>query len=96
MHIKTQNIIIRAFERKDAENLCRIAREKNIIRFMPDWAEERTLPHEYYGYIDWQQSQKDSTDIYKNKRYAIAECRADETNALPSNPAVQPKPPRLA
>ena len=32
----------------------------------------RTLPQEYYGFIDWQQSQRDSTDICENKRYAIA------------------------
>ena len=72
MYIKTINSIIRIFERKDADNLCRIVREKNILRFMPDWASERTLPQDYYGYIDWQQSQRDSTDICQNKRYVIA------------------------
>ena len=72
MNIKTQNIVIRAFERKDAENLYHIVREKNIVRFMPDWTEGKTLPQEYCDFIDWQQSQKDSIDIYKNKRYVIA------------------------
>ena len=38
---------------------------------MPDWAENRTLPEEYHGFIDWMQSEKDSVDVYKNKRYAI-------------------------
>ena len=71
MNIVTSNIIIRAFEKKDAKNLCRIVREKNILRFMPDWAENRTLPEEYHGFIDWMQAEKDSVDVYKNKRYAI-------------------------
>lgn len=30
MRIETEHIIIRDFERKDAENLYRIVREKNI------------------------------------------------------------------
>ena len=34
--IETNDIIIRDFERKDSENLYRIAREKNIFRFMRD------------------------------------------------------------
>ena len=72
MQIKTENAVIRAFERKDAINLCRIVREKGILRFMPDWAEGKTEPQDYYDWIDWQQSQKESTDIYQNKRYAIA------------------------
>lgn len=78
MHLQTSNVVIRAFERKDADNLFRIVREKNIRRFMPDWSEGRTRPQDYYEYIDWQQSQKDSTDIYKNKRYTIALPDTDE------------------
>ena len=72
MNIRTQNIVIRDFEKRDAENLYRIVRERNIVRFMPDWSEGITLPQEYYEYINRQNSQKDSTDIYKNKRYVIA------------------------
>ncbi len=34
-------ITIRDFERKDAENLYQIVRDKNIFRFMPDWAEKK-------------------------------------------------------
>jgi len=41
MYISTPNVIIRDFEKSDAENLCRIVREDNILRFMPDWSENR-------------------------------------------------------
>lgn len=78
VRIETANIIIRDFQRKDAENLYRIVRERNILRFMPDWAENHDSPQSYYGYIDWHQSQKDSTDIYENKRYVIASHETDE------------------
>lgn len=78
MRIETNRLIIRDFERKDAENLYRIVREKNILRFMPDWAENSDSPQSYLGYIDWHQSQKDSTDIYENKRYVIALPDTDE------------------
>jgi len=79
MHIKNPNIIIRDFTRKDADNLYAIVTEPNILRFMPDWAAGRTSPQDYYDYIDWAQTQKDSTDIYTNKRYAIALPDADES-----------------
>jgi RimJ/RimL family protein N-acetyltransferase len=78
MRIETNHLIIRDFERKDAENLYRIVREKNIIRFMPDWSENNYTPQSYYGYIDWHQSKKNSTDIYENKRYVIALPDTDE------------------
>jgi RimJ/RimL family protein N-acetyltransferase len=35
-------------------------------------------PEDYYDYIDWLQSKKDSTDIYENKRYAVAKKDTDE------------------
>ncbi|AGK99435.1 GNAT family N-acetyltransferase [Clostridium pasteurianum] len=78
MRIETERIIIRDFERKDAENLYRIVREKNIFRFMPDWAENNDSPQAFWGYIDWHQTQKNSTDVYENKRYAIALPDTDE------------------
>lgn len=78
MRIETGSIIIRDFERKDAENLYRIVRERDILRFMPDWAEHSDSPQGYYGFIDWLQTQKESTDIYQNKRYAIAQPDSDE------------------
>jgi RimJ/RimL family protein N-acetyltransferase len=72
MRIETKHIIIRDFDRKDAENLYRIVRERDILRFMPDWAESSDSPQDYYKFIDWLQTQKDSTDIYQSKRYVIA------------------------
>lgn len=78
MRLEAKNILVRDFERKDAENLFRIIREKNILRFMPDWAAHGDSPQSYYGFIDWHQTQKDSKDIYKNKRYAIALPDTDE------------------
>lgn len=78
MRITTKNIIIRDFERKDAENLYQIVRERDILRFMPDWSENQNSPRDYYGFIDWLQTQKDSTDVYRNKRYAITLPQTDE------------------
>jgi RimJ/RimL family protein N-acetyltransferase len=78
MRIETNHIIIRDFERKDAENLYRTVREKTILRFMPDWAENGDSPQSYFGYIDWHQTKKNSTDIYENKRYVIALPETDE------------------
>lgn len=78
MRIETNHLMIRDFERKDAENLFRIVREKNILRFMPDWSKNNDSPQSYYGYIDWHQSKKNSTDIYENKRYVIALANTDE------------------
>jgi RimJ/RimL family protein N-acetyltransferase len=78
MRIETSRLIIRDFERKDAENLYRIVREKNILRFMPDWAENGVTPQSYFEYIDWLQTQRASTDLYENKRYAIALPDTDE------------------
>ncbi|MPM77031.1 hypothetical protein SDC9_124030 [bioreactor metagenome] len=78
MRIETNRIVIRDFERKDAKSIYRIVRENNILRFMPDWAENGDSPQSYYEYIDWLQSKRDSTDIYENKRYAIALVDTDE------------------
>lgn len=78
MRIDTNRLVIRDFERKDAENLFRIVREKNIVRFMFDWSEGTNSPEDFYGYIDWHQSKKNSTDIYENKRYVIALPDSDE------------------
>ncbi|BCN28931.1 GNAT family N-acetyltransferase [Anaeromicropila herbilytica] len=78
MRIETDHLIIRDFERKDAENLYRIVREKNILRFMPDWAENGDSPQSYYAYIDWHQTQRNSIDLYDNKRYVIELPDTDE------------------
>ena len=52
MRIESNRIVIRDFERKDSENLYRIVREKNILRFMPDWSENGDSPQSYFSYID--------------------------------------------
>lgn len=78
MRIELNHVIIRDFERKDAENLYRIVREKDILRFMPDWAENSDSPQSFFGYIDWHQTKKSSIDIYENKRYVVALPDTDE------------------
>ena len=78
MYIKTSNVVIRAFERKDAENLYSIVREADIYRFMPDWADGYLVPQDYYKPIDWFWQQQDNTDISISRRYAIALPDTDE------------------
>lgn len=78
MHIELNDIVIRDFERKDAELLHAIVREKEIIRFMKDWSENSQNPENLYRFIDWLQTQKESTNVYENKRYAIALKKSDE------------------
>ena len=78
MKIEGKNIVVRDFEPKDAENLYRIVREKEIVRFMADWSENDKPLEDYYGFINWLQTQKESTDVYTNKRYAIALPQTDE------------------
>jgi len=38
------HIVIRDFERKDAEPLYRIVHEQDIVRFMRDWSEQSSSP----------------------------------------------------
>lgn len=78
MRIELDEIVIRDFQRKDANNLYRIVREKEIVRFMKDWSENAKNPEDYYHYIDWHQSKKDSTDVCENKRYVISLLENDE------------------
>jgi len=49
-----------------------------IISFMKDWSENAPTPKDFYGYIDWLQTKKGSTDVCENKRYAIALNETDE------------------
>ena len=72
MRIERNEIVIRDFERKDAPQLFSIVREEGIRRFMRDWSENSSRPEDYYGFIDWHQTKKESRDVYENKRYAIA------------------------
>lgn len=77
MYIKTDRIVIRDLERNDEEQLYKIVWQKNVVRFMRDWSEHSPSPESFHGYIDWHQSQKDSTDVYENKRYAVALADSD-------------------
>ncbi|WP_294188276.1 GNAT family N-acetyltransferase [uncultured Clostridium sp.] len=72
MVLISDRIIIRYFERKDKEDLYRIVWQKDVVRFMRDWSEYNPTLENINSYIDWRQSQKDSKDIYENKRYAVA------------------------
>lgn len=77
-NIDLDDIIIRDFQKTDAENLHRIVREKEIFRFMKDWAENAPEPKDLYSFIEWIKRKKDSTDVYENKRYAISLKRTGE------------------
>lgn len=72
MHIETARLRIRDLEHKDAQQLFKIVWQKNVVRFMRDWSENNPSPKSFEGYINWRQKQKDSLDVYENKRYAIA------------------------
>ncbi|MBW6411171.1 GNAT family N-acetyltransferase [Clostridium weizhouense] len=79
MFIETKRLIIRDFKQEDEECLMKIIWQKNVIRFMKDWSENSTVPGRLSGYIKWLESQKESKDIYENKRYAV---ELKETNKL--------------
>lgn len=78
MLIETERLRIRDLDFKDKENLFRIVWQKNVVRFMKDWSENSPRPESFEGYIQWHQKQKDSTDIYENKRYAVTLKETDE------------------
>ena len=78
MRIVAHHVVIRDFERKDAESLHRIVHERDIVRFMGDWSEHSPSPESLYRFIDWLQTQKDSTAVRENKRYAVALPDTDE------------------
>lgn len=71
MRIETERLVIRDLEPKDEEQIVRIVWQKDTLRFMKDWSEHSKIPGNIKEYIEWHQTQKDSTDIYENKRYAI-------------------------
>ncbi|MBE6072712.1 MAG: GNAT family N-acetyltransferase [Clostridium butyricum] len=79
MYIETKRLIIRDFKPEDEETLRKIIWQKNMIRFMKDWSENSTIPGRLSEYLAWLQSQKESKDIYQNKRYAV---ELKETNIL--------------
>ncbi|WP_411676373.1 GNAT family N-acetyltransferase [Caproicibacter sp.] len=78
MRIELDDIVIRDFKRTDAESLWKIVRERDIVRFMKDWSENGPSPKDYFGYLDWLQAQKNSVDVYENKRYAIVLHQTDK------------------
>jgi RimJ/RimL family protein N-acetyltransferase len=71
MKLQTPRLVIRDFTRADAENVYRIAQEKAILRFMPDWAEGFERPQDYIKYLDGMRRRKPSKDMRVNKRYAV-------------------------
>lgn len=71
MHIKTERLVIRDLEQKDMAELTRIVWQKNVLKFMKDWSENISFPGVLQKYIDWHQKQKNSTDVYESKRYAV-------------------------
>jgi RimJ/RimL family protein N-acetyltransferase len=78
MLIETERLIIRDFQPKDKETLMKIIWQENVLRFMRDWSENSTIEGRLSGYIEWLQTQKESKDIYENKRYAVALKEKDE------------------
>lgn len=78
MRLELDDIVVRTFEHKDAEDIFRIVREKDILRFMADWAENGNKIELLHEYIDYQQKVQDLTDININRRYAIALKDTDE------------------
>ncbi|MDU1912114.1 GNAT family protein [Fusobacterium sp.] len=78
MYIKTENIVIRAFAKKDIKNLYTIVRETAIYRFMPDWADEFPTLQDYEPLIDWFIKQQDTIDISIGRRYAVASPDTDD------------------
>jgi ribosomal-protein-alanine N-acetyltransferase len=78
MRILLGDITIRDFKRKDAGFLWKIVHERDIVRFMKDWSENSQSPKDFFGFIDWLQTKKDSTNVYENKRYAIVLTQTDE------------------
>ena len=72
MYITTKRLVIRDLEQKDAPQLFKIVWQKNVVRFMRDWSENNPEESSFKEFIDWRQSQKESVDVYENKRYAVA------------------------
>lgn len=71
MHLETERLIIRDFEPDDEEALVKIIWQKNVVRFMKDWSENSKIEGRLSGYLEWLNSQSESTDIYEEKRYAV-------------------------
>lgn len=71
MKIETKRLVIGDLQHGDEMQIRRIACQKNMVRFMGDWAENAAVANRLEGYIEWHQTQTNSTDIYEIKRYAV-------------------------
>lgn len=71
MRFETKRLIVRDLTHKDEDRLRTIALQKGVVRFMRDWSENISVDGRLLSYIDWLQTQADSTDVYENKRYAV-------------------------
>lgn len=71
MYLETDRLVIRDLDYKDEGQLYKIVWQKDVVRFMRDWSENSPSAESFNGYIEWHQTQKDSTDMYECKRYAI-------------------------
>lgn len=78
MLLETQRLRIRDFDFKDKENLFKIVWQNDVVRFMKDWSENNPNPESFHNYINWHQQQKESIDVYQNKRYAVVLKETDE------------------
>ena len=72
MRLETDRLIIRDLRRGDESRIQAIVRQRDVVRFMRDWSENCSVEGRLARYIDWHQTQADSTDVYENKRYAVA------------------------
>lgn len=66
MYIELHEIVIRDFRRSDAFRLHDMVREREIVRFMKDWSEKAPRLEDFYGFIDWLQTKRDSVDVREN------------------------------
>lgn len=71
MRIETDRLVIRDLASDDEDRLRAIIWQKNVVRFMRDWSENSLIPGRLQDYIAWHQTQRDSTDVFVNKRYAV-------------------------
>lgn len=78
MLLETRRLRVRDLDFKDKENLFKIVWQKDVVRFMKDWSEDNPNLESFHNYINWHQQQKDSKDVYQNKRYAVVLKETDE------------------
>ena len=72
MRLETERLVIRDLEFSDAARLHTIVWQKNMVRFMRDWSEHQTAVADTERFILWRRGQIDASDVYENRRYAVA------------------------